>query len=93
MSRNYGRQGSANIFVTMLNSIDMVVEFDYTITCDAIAQSYDEPASPMEYEVVFTGLYEDAPNIKHRPKNYLDTPMWLVDILQEYLENVGFDIL
>ena len=87
MARNRGRQGCSEICVNLLG-MDIVIEFDYEITCDAIPQSWDEPASGMEYEVTYTGVYEDKPGInKHQPKNYLDVPPWLETVFQEYLEN------
>lgn len=87
MRRKYlGHEGNTSINASLFD-VDMVIEFDYKITCDAIPSSHDEPASGMEYEVSFTGLYEDDLKKRFSLKEYLDTPKWLVDILQEYLEN------
>ena len=87
MAKYRGRQGCGDVCVTLLETIDLVIEFDYEITCDAIPQSYDEPASGMEYEVTYTGVYEDKPGLsKHAPKNYLEVPPWLETVFQEYLE-------
>ena len=82
--RMRGSVGSATVCTNLLG-MDVVIEFDYEITCEAIPQSYDEPSSPMEYETFFTGLYEDKPGIEHKPKDYLETPAWLVTLLDEYL--------
>ena len=87
MARNRGRQGCSEICVNLLG-MDIVIEFDYEITCDAIPQSYDEPASGMEYEVTYTGVYRDEAGwSKNQPKQYLDVPPWLETVFQEYLEN------
>lgn len=94
MARNRGKQGCSFVCARMLDSIDLVIEFDYEITCDAIPQSWDEPASDMEYEVTFTGVYEDTPeaNNNNIPKKYLDTPPWLERAFQDYLEENMEDV-
>ncbi len=87
MPKYRGHQGCAFVCHTLFETLDIVIEFDYEITCDAIPQSWDEPASGMEYEVTYTGIYEDKPGMsKHAPKDYLEVPLWLEKVLQEYLE-------
>lgn len=85
--------GSSFVCTNILDR-DMVIYFDYKIThygCPAKTYGPPEncyPAEPMEYEVTFSGIIEDVPNFKNKiPPNYLDTPSWLVNIIEEYLNN------
>lgn len=81
-----GHQGCAYISYLLFETMDTIIEFDYEITCEDIPASYDEPASSMEYEVKFTGMYEDTPNAKYHPKKYLDVPLWLEALLNDFLQ-------
>ena len=84
MAKHRGTQGSTFICTNLLG-MDVVIEFDYEITCDAIPWSYDEPSSPIEWETTFTGMYEDKPGLEHKPKYYLEVPKWMEILLEEFI--------
>lgn len=94
--------GSSQAGVNILDR-DYVVFYDYKITykgCPAKTYGPPEncyPAEPMEYEITVTNIVEDiSEEHNNNPKNYLDFPKWLQDIVTEYLyncENVYENIL